>query len=268
MSAGETDRRARGAAEIGLGAAWMVGLGAAVQIVERLPIASIGAALLGAVVVDIGATRAGVRYERDDRAPGRAARAARRVAVGAAVALGAGAVVIAVGSALGWLGGHGAGIAPSSALVYALARSAAVAVRDELLYRGLPLFAATMAGWPPAAGRVFAALAGGAAIALVPGVSLAAVVLAVAAGWLFASLWQREGGAWAALGAHTGWMLLFGSVLHGGLFDLDWQVGELAVGNTSRGAPAWLAAAVLVIAALLVPRIPFPRDEAAPVVGP
>lgn len=262
MSGAGAKERGSPTTELGLGAAWMIGLASAVQIIERLPIASLGTAVLGAVVVDLGATRAGLRYERDDRAAGRAARASRRVAAGALVALGAGAVVIAAGSALGWLRWHG-GPEPKLALVYALVRAMAVATRDEMLYRGLPLMAASLAGMPAPFGRVFAALAGGAAIALLPGAGLAAVVLAIAAGWLFATLWEREGGAWAALGAHGGWVMLMGAVLHGGLFDADWHVGELAIGNTSRGAPAWLAAAVLVVTALLVPRLPLPREEAA-----
>ena len=55
---------------------------------------------------------------------------------------------------------------------------------------------------------------------MLPGVHLAAVVLAAASGWFFAALWQRDRGAWMALGAHGAWLLLFGSVMHGGLFDV------------------------------------------------
>jgi hypothetical protein len=243
---------------LALGLAWLLGLAAALQILDRaLPSATLAAAILGALAVDVGATRAGVLWDDDatESGPPPRRRPVQRLLIGAAAALAVGVVVIALGASFGWLHHHGS-VVPSTAIVFALLRAAAVAVRDELLYRGLPLAFAARAGVPAPVARVFAALTGGAAIALVPGVGLAAVALAVASGWLFASLWQRDRGAWAAFGAHGAWILLFGSILHGGLFDTDWVVGNLAIGNTSTGAPAWLASALLVAAGLAVVWLP------------
>lgn len=249
------------AVELGIGASWLVGVAAALQILERLPIASIGVAIIGAVLADLAATRAGVRWDPEEGGADRVSRAARRLGFGVLAGLAAGVVVIAVSFALGWVHGTGERVRPSSAVLIAIARAAAIAVRDEVLFRGIPIVAASRAGIPAPFARVFAAVAGGAAIAFVPGAGPAAVALAVGGGWLFASLWQREGGAWSAIGAHGIWVLLFGSLLHGGLFDVDWHVGEIAIGNGSKGPPAWLAAVVLAIAGIVVMRIRKPAPK-------
>lgn len=241
-------------AELGLGAAWLVGIAAALQIVERLPIASIAVAVVGAFVVDLGAGRAGVRWDEAPESPDRPKIAARLVGKGALAALAVGAVVMAASFALGWAHGTGYGIHPSAAIAIAMLRAGAIAVRDEILYRGIPLLAASRAGLPAPAARVFSALAGGAAMSMMPGASAASIALATGAGLFYASLWQRDRGAWSALGAHGAWLLSFGSLLHGGLFEIDWHVGEIAIGNTSKGAPAWLAAASFVVASLVVGR--------------
>lgn len=247
--------------ELSLGIAWLLGSAAALLIIERLlRSATLAAAILGAVLVDAGASRAGVRWsEADEGARFDWQRALKRVAAGAGVALALGGIVLAVAVARGWLHGH-EGPSLSSAVLFAMVRAAAVATRDELLFRGIPIVAAARAGVPAPIARAFAALAGGAAIALVPGVTPAAIAIAVASGWLTAALWQRERGAFMAVGARAGWLLLFGSLLHGGLFDVDWNVGSLAIGNTSWGAPAWLSAGVLAVGALVVSRIPRKGD--------
>lgn len=232
--------------ELGLGAAWLLAVAAVLLVIERLlPSAALAAPIFGALVADVAAGRAGVRWED---APPSGRSPVRRIAGGAGAAMAAGLVVVVVAIPLGLLQRHGAGVHPDPALLLAVVRSASVAVRDELLYRGIPLFFAARAGVHPLLARGFAALAGGAAIVLLPGVGPAAVALAVVSGWFFATLWQRDRGAWAALGAHATWLLFFGSVLHGGLFDVDWTRGNLAIGATSWGAPAWLATAVLAAA--------------------
>jgi hypothetical protein len=259
-------RPARPLIELALGAAWLVGSAAVLLVLDAvLGAASMATALIGAMLLDLASSRAGVAwdvagavgeawgYALPDRTP---RRAVQRVAIGAGVALVVGGAVLGLSAGLRWLGGHGEGIHPSFALGFALVRAAAVAVRDELLYRGIPLFAAARAGVSARVSRVFSALLSGAAIALMPGVTLGAVALAVGGGWLFASLWQRDRGAWAAIGAHAMWALLIGSVVHGGLFDLDWNVGNLAMGPSAEGAPAWLAAAALVGAGFAVRAIP------------
>jgi len=248
--------------ELGLGAAWLVGSAAVLLILDGvLGAASMATALIGALLIDLMSARAGVRWDVAGAAgepwgeplpEGTPKRIERRVATGAAVGLVAGGVVVAISVALRWLIGRGAGLHPTYALGFALLRAAAVAVRDELLYRGIPLFAAARAGVRGPVARAFSALASGAAIALMPGVTPGAVALAIGSGWLFATLWQRDRGAWAAFGAHAAWVLLVGSGLHGGLLDLDWAVGNLAIGPSADGPPAWLAAVVLAGAGVAV----------------
>lgn len=259
MSAEARDRAAPAAPviELGLGVAWLLGIAATLQVLDRLlPEAALGTVVIGAVAVDLLAGRAGVRWDqdRDPEQPADYPGAARRVLRGAGIAVAAGLVVIAASAALGILDRHGEPVRLDTAVLFALVRAAAVAVRDELLYRGLPLMASAKAGIPAPAARVFASLTGAAAMALTPGVSLAGVALALGSGFLSASLWQRDRGAYAAMGARAAWILLFGSLLHGGLFDVHWHAGNLAIGNTSWGGPAWLAAAALALAGFLVGR--------------
>jgi hypothetical protein len=246
----EKPRKVQPLVEVGLGVAWLIGVAAALKLVDLLfgP-AAMGTALVGAVLADLAAGRAGVRWAAEgiDWREG-----ARRAGVGAAIAAGVVAVVVGIAAALRWF--HNDGVGTSAVLLFAIARAIAVAARDELVLRGIPLVAAARAGVPEPYARAFAAIASGAAIALVPGVTIAAVAMAIASGWLFAALWTRGRGAYAAVGAHAGWVLGVGSVLHGGLLDTDWTIGNFALGASAAGPPAWLAAAVLSAAAIAVSR--------------
>jgi uncharacterized protein len=240
-----------GLAELGIGATWLLGVGAVLQVLDLLVGASpLGAAIAGAVLVDLAADRAGVRWDgragrgRGKKLPWRVA--ARRVLTGAGRALCAVLLAVGVGWALGWA--HGGLGRPSVTAGILLLRVTAVAVRDELLFRGIPLAAAHRARVPRPAAELFAAAAGAASIALLPGSNPAAVALAFGSGWLFASLWRL--GAWAAIGAHAVWLLLLGGLLRGQLLDIEWGPGLLGLGVHSAGAPAWLAAGAAVAVAV------------------
>jgi membrane protease YdiL (CAAX protease family) len=246
--------------ELGLGAAWLTGLAAVLSILDRvIGPASLGTALFGAIAVDMAAERAGVRWS--DGVPGPATQrlTVQRLGAGAGAALVAWGLSLAPAAALGWF--HADGARPSPALVLAVLRAAALGVRDELLFRGIPLTAAARAGVPATAAQVFAALVSGAAVVMVPGATPAAVALAVASGWLFAAVWRRDRGAWAAVGAHAAWSLLVGPVLHGGLLDVDWTTGELAVGASAAGPPAWVAAGVLIAVGAALRWVPWPGPK-------
>jgi hypothetical protein len=243
--------------ELGIGAAWLVGLAAGLSVLDRvIGPASLGTAIFGALGVDMAAERAGVRWSAGAPGPHTQKLAVQRLGAGAAAALVAWGLSLGPAAALGWF--HAEGARPSPALVLAVLRASALGARNELLFRGIPLAAAARAGVPVAAAQVFAALVSGADIAMVPGVTPAAVALAVASGWLSASLWTRDRGAWAAVGAHAAWMLLVGSVLHGGLLDVDWTTGELAIGASAAGAPAWVAAGVLIAVGVGLRWVPWP----------
>lgn len=252
--------------ELGVGAVWLVGLGAALLLLELvLGRSPLGAAIAGAVLADIVAGFAGVRWDMDadgrpSATPIDASTALRRVAIGMAAAAAAAVITLLAAGALGWIRVEAG--APSKTLGLALVRGAAIGVREELFLRGIVLVTAARAGVRPLYGAIFAALAGGAAIALVPGAGPSAMALAVGSGLLFATLWQRERGAWAAASAHGLWLFLVGSAIRGGIIDVTWKEGSLTSGARSFGGPAWLAAVVCVLIALGLRYGPRRKTEA------
>ena len=232
--------------EIMKGSAWLLGTAVAVRLAEvivgRNPLVT---ALVGAIIVDLGTYRAGVRWDPNpstDAAPRRRALAGIGLGLGVALVLVAVPLLVAVATGFAAVSVG----SPSGSLGFALVRAAAVATRDELLYRGLPLVVAARAGLSQPFGIGYAVLAGVAALALVPGASWEAFVLAAAQGGLFAVLWARTRVAWASVAAHAGYILFAGVGLRGGLVDVTWKSGLLGDGPRARGVVALVAAAVAV----------------------
>ena len=222
----------------------------------------VGVAIAGAVIVDLAAGYAGARW--DLGAPLLPAAAARRIPAGLGLALIVAAAGIAVSLATGWARaslGH-----PSVTLFLALLRAAGTGIRDEMLYRGIPLHACERAGVRAQHARIFAALAGAAPLVLAPGTSIAAILLTACLGFLFATLWQRDRSGYSAAAAHGGYLLIVRSLAQGELFDLDWATGSLSPGARAAGPPAFAMAIVTIgIALFLVPRLrTFGPPEAAP----
>ncbi len=242
------DRARAPLVELGLGAAWLVGLGAANQI-ANVAFASnpLAALVVQAVVVDLAVGKAGVRWDAKADGASETKDALRAIGIGAGVALGVAGAVIGVSAALGWaqVGVH----APNTTLGLGLLRAAAIGVRDTLLYAGLPLYFVGRAGAPRVAGVVFGGLAAGAALSLHPAATPANVVLAAAVIVAAGALWARTGAGWSAAGVVGGWALFAGAMFRGGLFDVDWKKGALAPGFAADGAPAWIAAGLFVAAA-------------------
>ena len=274
--------------ELARGAVWLVGIAAAVQLIDFfIGQSAFAAAVVGVVVVELATSRGGLLWSRpaprvipsavasDDppvsrRSPDdqpdkedahRAQRALRSLGLGAAVGLvaAAGAVVVAI--LLGFASIEAG--SPSGALVLTLIKVAFIATRDELLLRGWILHTAERAGLSPRLGVAFAALAGGASIALLPGAEPASIALAVAVGWVAATLWHRTGTAWVAIGVHAGWALFSGEGIRGGLVNVTFASGELREGANASGAPAWIAVVIFSAMALaagrLVKRAATPR---------
>jgi hypothetical protein len=247
--------------EIALGAAWLLGLSAVLLIVEAVIGKSmVGVAVAGAVIVDLAAGWAGVRW--DLGAPSPFPVAARRVGMGLALATAVVSLGLLVSLAAGWA--HVGLGRPSLTLALAVLRAGALGVRDELLFRGIPLVACERARVPAQHARLFAALAGAAPLLLVPEASPASILLAVSLGFLFATLWQRERSGYAAAAAHAGTLLILRALIHGELLDLDWSTGALAVGARASGPPALVVAAAALAAAFLLPKIPGFRAPPAP----
>lgn len=257
------------------GSAWLLGLRAALLIVTGfLGNSPLAEAVVGALIVDLSASRAGIAWAREgvDTATLR-----RRVAGAATLSL---AIVLAVataGRALGLAevrGGH-----LDFVFFLSLLGVFAAAIRDELLFRAIPLhFGATWltTSFPGAEGAatrtrwrwglsVFSALLS--ATPILFDATPAALALAIGSGFLFARIYDRLEGAWPAIGAHAAWSLTIGPLLRGGLVELVPRTGELSEAPSASGPLPFLAAGVAVFAALvLVPKLasaaPSARDGA------
>ncbi|WP_437645678.1 type II CAAX prenyl endopeptidase Rce1 family protein [Sorangium sp. So ce362] len=246
--------------ELALGAAWLVGLAAALQIVAVLLSSSpLAAALAGAVVADLVASRAGVPWTDplEPEGPGHRARIARRVGLGAALSALAVLLTLGVSVVLGWATVDAG--EPSVSFGFAVARAIALAVRDELLLTGIPFAAAARAGVSSRHAFAFSVLAHGAALGLAPGATASSFALTSALGALAAALFLRGRGAFAPIAAHASFIALAGAGLRGSLLDVTWVDGALAAGTRAFGPPAWLAAAALAALAALVLRAGAPR---------
>ena len=230
------------------GAAWLVGLRGALivlgMVLGSLPLPEV---VLGALIVDLGTGRAGLLWSSTELAR---ADVLRVLGAGAGVGAGVAALALGVALAAGW-GAAAPADMHMSALV-ALVPAAAVAIRDELLYRGVPLLFAARAGIPTWAAVLFGALASPSAFIAATKPSPEAIVLAIANGALFGALYVRTRGAWAAVGAHAAWAMVVDVAARGGLFEIRWANGELASGDMAVGGPAWVAAAIALAAAAFV----------------
>jgi membrane protease YdiL (CAAX protease family) len=247
------------------GAAWLLGLATVNHLVETVIAQNLLASMVAtAVIADLGASRAGVSWaDPSDHDETRAA-IGRRVLRAAAVALVAALVALLAGLVLGLAQVDVA--APAWTTLLALLRAIAIAVRAELLLRGVVFHFAARAGLREPWSLGFAALASGALLAFAPFATAPAVALAIAGGALFGAVWSRLGGAWAAVAAHATWAFMLSSVLRGAGLDVRWSAGTLAEGVRASGAPAWLGAAVLAACAAAVlaqfPSPPAPRPPA------
>jgi membrane protease YdiL (CAAX protease family) len=233
---------------LGVGAAWMLGIRVALVLLAAfLGSSPLPEAVLGALLVDVATGRAGLPWSEDELTR---QDVLRRLGVGAAVGAGVAALALGISLAAGW--GAAEPAAPTAMSLAALIPASAIAVRDELLYRGLPLLFAARAGLPWWSAVIFGALASPSAFAG-GDISAAAVALAVANGALFAMLYVRLRGAWAAVGAHAAWATVTEILARGTFFEVRWTSGELATGEMANGPPAWIGAALaLAVVAYLV----------------
>ena len=228
----------------------MLGLRAAVVVVGGLLASSpLAEAVVGALVVDLAVARAGVLWVTDGPSP----RLLRRRVAGAvtlALAVTLGAAVI--GRALGL-----AQVRPGRldlVFLLSLLGLAATAIRDELLLRALPFHFGRRAGLGRAPLYAFCGLASGATV-FADGTP-EAIALALGSGVLFSAIYDRLGGAWPALAAHTAWSVALGPLLRGGLIDYVPERGELSEAGTASGPIVPILTGLAVVAAFtLVPRL-------------
>jgi hypothetical protein len=246
--------------ELGIGAAWLLGLSALLTIGDgflgQVPIAR---AILGGLVASIAAGRAGIVWDENDPESDSPKRALRGLGLGIALAASACLAAILVAHFAGWASvkpGH-----PGLMLALSVVAGAGAAVREEVVLRAIPIHFAKRTGIGAAWATGFAALLTPASFLLSTATTPASVALAIASGWLAARLLWKTGSLWAAIGANVACSLLTGPLLHGGLFDVSWTNGELAHGALGWGPPAALGAVLLGLAALAVGRGPFRLDR-------
>lgn len=237
--------------EIARGVAWLVGTAIAVRLVETLIGRSpLGAALAGAVIVDLAMTRAGVRWDDNEDLKHASSRLWRGIGIGVAI----GSLLVVVPLVLGLIVGAAtiSSGSPSSTIIFGLLRGVADGVRDELLYRGLPLFVAVRAGvsMPLAVG--YAALAGTTPLVLLERLSWEPFLVSLTQGVLFAMLWVRTSAGWASVAAHATWFVLAGVGLRGALVEASWTNGLLAESARIRGLPAIICAIVSILLTVYV----------------
>jgi hypothetical protein len=234
--------------------AWGLVLYAGVQFVGiKLSTKATGALAAQMVLAEWGAGRLAVAWSDPSAPPASLGSVAQRAAKGAAIGVLIAVLVVTFALATGAMVAH-PNRPEATELAVGLISAALVAARDELLLRGVVIRAFRHA-CPP---LVILAICGGAAAAaeygaLAPSdVSAARLAVAALLGVTFAALWLRDRGAWLAFGAHTGWSLLTGAAIGGGLFDI--RSTSTAWGGANAGLPASLAAvaALVPLAALAV----------------
>jgi hypothetical protein len=165
----------------------------------------------------------------------------RRAGAGAAIGAAGAVLVVAVAMATG-----GAAMARSQPamglLAVGLVKVALLAVRDELMLRGIVLRAtrALLPAW--AALLVCGAAAAAARFGAEGAVGLFLVVEALR-GIVLAALWLRDRGAWMAVAANAAWMWGLGSIVRGGLVDVRFAA------EPDAGVPALVVLAAAVGAA-------------------
>ncbi|MBI5538370.1 MAG: hypothetical protein HY898_36945 [Deltaproteobacteria bacterium] len=232
--------------KLAVGALTVAALGVVVHLLDGwMQTNPLAGAIIGAVLVDLVGGRLGLTWDETKQAKGGALALTvlRGFAFGAGLALG----IAVIASMLRW-----ARITQGSPSLMGLglgvASPLAIAARDEVLYRGVPLLVMR--------GRIsdrwalpFCALLGAAPIVLRPGASVIGVVLAASTGAFFTVLWRVGRGAWLPWGAHAGWLFMAGAGIHGSLLDVWFKDGLLVPVARAHGNPAWLGALVFAMAA-------------------
>jgi hypothetical protein len=200
-------------------AAWGIAVYAATRIASLLLAnLSMASAVAQAVMAEWGAGRVGVAWSDPTQPVPTTGAILRRAGIGAAIGL------VAAGAVVGFLASTNAvlleraqpALAP---VVVALVTAGLYAMRDELLLHGIAIRALASVESPItkvlACGLTSAAAAYGEIGATAPRAAVVQGLLGI----IFGALWVRDRGAWAAWGAHTGWLFTTSALMQGGIFE-------------------------------------------------
>lgn len=265
MAAGtrSTENRARSLRELAAGVALMLAVAAALQLLAGFVTNRLSAALLGAFGVSMVAGAIGL--ERTSTGARWRGLVLRGAALGGGVVVLPLVVALALGSNLrtGTLG---------LGTLLGVGESVAVAYRDEVFLRGLPLLFARRAKVPPALCVLFAVATGVAHVVLAPNAAPLGLALVAASGLLFAVLWWRTSELLVPVAAHAAWRILTEVLLAGDALDLD--PGKLPTSVAAGGPLAWATVGSMLVGAVVAWRWssrwpttptpqPAPRSETA-----
>jgi hypothetical protein len=207
---------------------------------------TVGAAAVQAALSEWGAGRLGVAWSDPlAKAPTWSA-IGRRAATGAGLGFAVGALALVV-----LLVTHGATLSKGSPVVASLAvgllTATLWAVRDELLLRGFVL--RTLSGWPsPAVCALVCGAAAAAAKLGVAGTTPVEIAVAGVSGVAFAALWQKDRGAWLAVGANTAWIFTTRSLFHDALLDVRFSPTVWGGGDVEAAGSATVLAVLVPLA--------------------
>jgi hypothetical protein len=230
---------------IALAAVTMVAIALGLRVIAAYLDNSLSRPLAGAIAVMLVAGRIGVETESAS------ARARRRALRGAALACAAMTVPFVLTVARG--ARIGVGTIELSALLGSV-EAFAVAYRDELWLRGIPLLLATRALVPRVALVPFFVAAAVAAIALEPNARLGGIAMIAGSSLLFSVLWLETRDAWAPVAAHAAWLWSADVLFGGEILELS---HKLPATPSASGAVSWCAAiGFAAVAALAWRRIP------------
>ena len=191
---------------------------------------AIGAGAVQAALAELGTSRLDVTWSDPTQPSPTPGEIVQRVGRGAGYAAAFSVVILGLAFATKAASYHGVSMSGFLPLFNGVLLAIALAVRDELILRGVVL-RAFQGAMPRAAelvvcGLVAAAAAWGAKDD--PGVM--EIVLAGAMGAGFAALWRIDRGAWMAWGANVTLHYLLGTVTHGAVFDVRIAQGSWALG--------------------------------------
>lgn len=243
-----TDDAKPRAAKAPLGPAMAAAAGLAVYALTKVAAAllaqlAMAAFVAQAVIADWGLGRVGVTWSDPTGPEPTSGTIARRAGVGAAIGL---AMALVVTSMLALTGGalFPRGDAPGLAIAYGLVSAGFVAMRDELLLRGLPLRVVDRVG-PRPAKLVACAVTSAAAALSAPDANVRTALVAGLLGVVSGALWLRDRGAWQAWGATAMLSFTSSTLLQGVVFDA--RVAR----NPWGGADAGLLGGWAAVAAVL-----------------
>jgi hypothetical protein len=251
-------------AELVTGAAWLLGLTAALLIADgllhQMPMAR---ALLTGLATSVAVGRAGVVWDEQDPAGTNYARGARLAVSGFARGATASLVGVVVAVLAGWVTiGPGR---PTVGTVLAIVVACATSVREELLYRALPFQFAKRAGVPMLGAVAFTALLSPSAILLSPGIKPEAVMVSLGFGFLSARILATTGSVWGAIASSFAGRIVLGPTFQTGLFSFAWQRGVVTMSPLASGPIAWIVATFAIAVGILgVPRSKPLRVPARP----